>query len=61
MDDRKPQPRLGTVLLQQHLALLAMLLVTAALGAAWIYTWQQASNESLRINAMIREAQQLYR
>jgi signal transduction histidine kinase len=56
-----PQRRLGAVLLHQHLWLLAMLLLTAMLGAVWIYAWQQASNESLRINSMMRDAQQLYR
>ena len=59
--DREPQRRLGSVLLQQHLWLLAMLLLTAFLGGSWIYAWQQASNESLRINTMMRDAQQLYR
>ena len=38
-----------------------MLLLTAMLGGSWIYAWQQASHESLRINAMMRDAQQLYR
>lgn len=55
------QPRLGRVLLQQHFWLLAMLLLSAALGGSWIYLWQQASAESLRINRMMREAQHLYR
>lgn len=59
--DQDPRRRLGAVLLQQHLWLLAMLLLTAVLGGSWIVVWQQASDESLRINAMMRDAQQLYR
>ena len=55
------QPRLGRVLLQQHFWLLAMLLLSAAIGGSWIYLWQQASVESLRVNRMMREAQHLYR
>lgn len=54
-------PHLGRVLLRQHMWLLAMLLVTAALGGSWIAVWQTASEEALRINDMMREAQQLYR
>lgn len=59
--DRKRQRRLGSVLLQQHLGLLAMLLLTAIVGGSWIHTWQRASHESLHINAMMRDAQHLYR
>jgi signal transduction histidine kinase len=53
--------RLGSVLLQQHLWLLTMLLLNAIIGGLWIHAWQQASTESLRINSMMRDAQQLYR
>ena len=56
-----PQPRLGRVLLQQHLWLLGLLLLSASLGGTWMHIWQQASTQSLLINQMQRDAQRLYR
>lgn len=50
---------LTRLLLGHELVFLLLIVVTGVLGGAWVYFWQQASQESVRINALLYAAQQL--
>jgi signal transduction histidine kinase len=50
---------LKSLLLVHETALLILVIVTGALGGMWAYFWLQSSNESVRLNAMLYEAQQI--
>ena len=50
---------LKSLLLLHETALLILVIVTGALGGMWAYFWLQSSNESVRLNAMLYEAQQI--
>lgn len=55
-----PRPRsLKRLLLMHEAALLVLVVVTSLLGGMWAYFWQQSSQESVRINALLFEAQQV--
>src|SRR5688572_24243708 len=50
---------LNNMLLRYQAAFLLLVLVSAALGGAGIYSWSQIYRESLRINSMMQEAQEM--
>ena len=50
---------LNSLLLSHESVLLLLVIITGALGALWAHFWLQSSNESLRLGAMLYEAQQL--
>ncbi len=47
------------LLLVHESALVALVVITGALGGLWAYFWQQSSQESLRINSLLLGAQQV--
>lgn len=50
---------LKRLLLVHESALVALVVITGALGGLWAYFWHQSSQESLRINALMLGAQQV--
>ncbi len=50
---------LTRLLLTHELIFLLLIVITAVLGGGWVYFWHQTSQESVRINALLYEAQQL--
>ncbi|MDH3638476.1 MAG: HAMP domain-containing protein [Gammaproteobacteria bacterium] len=50
---------LTRLLLGHELIFLLLIVITAVLGGGWVYLWHQASQESVRINSLLYEAQQL--
>ena len=50
---------LRRVLLTHELALLSLVALAGALGAVWAYFWQQTASESIRLNGLAYEAEQL--
>ncbi len=56
---RIPPQSLRSLLLLHESALVVLIVVTGALGGMWAYFWQQSSQESLRIDSLLFEAQQI--
>ena len=50
---------LKRLLLVHETAFLLLVIVTGVLGAMWAYFWLQSSQQSVRLNAMVYEAQQI--
>jgi HAMP domain-containing protein len=50
---------LKSLLLAYQTSFLLLVIVTGAIGGLWAYFWQQTSHESVRINALLFEAQQV--
>ena len=50
---------LRRLLLAHELAFLVLVLVTGAVGGLWAYFWQQTSAETLRLNLLAGEAQEI--
>ena len=50
---------LRKLLLLHETAFVVLVTVTGALSGLWAYLWQQSSTESVRINALLHQAQQL--
>ena len=46
-------------LLLHQTTLVVLVMVTGAIAAMWAYFWQQSSAESLRINSLLFEAQNI--
>lgn len=59
MLDKLLPKSLKSLLLLQETALLLLVIVTGALGGMWAYFWLQSSHTSVRLNAMLYEAQQI--
>ncbi len=57
---RRWLPRsLKSLLLSYEVALLLLVVVTGALGGMWTHFWAQSSRESVRLNALLFDAQQI--
>lgn len=56
---RLPSQSLRSLLLLHESALVVLIVVAGALGGLWVYFWQQSSQESLRIDSLVFEAQQI--
>lgn len=56
---QRRSPPLKSLLLVYEIAFVLLLVVTGALGGMWAYFWQQSSRESVRLNNLLFEAQQL--
>jgi signal transduction histidine kinase len=50
---------LKSLLLAYQSSFLFLVIITGAIGGLWAYFWQQTSHESVRINALLFEAQQV--
>lgn len=50
---------LKSLLLSYEVALLLLVVVTGALGGMWTHFWAQSSRESVRLNALLFDAQQI--
>lgn len=50
---------LNGLLLSYETALLLLVVVTGAIGGLWAYFWAQSSRESVRLNALLFDAQQI--
>ena len=50
---------LKSLLLLHETAFVLLVVVTGAMGGMWAYFWQQSSEESLRINSLLLDAQQV--
>ncbi len=50
---------LNGLLLSYETALLLLVIVTGAIGSLWAYFWAQSSRESVRLNALLFDAQQI--
>ena len=50
---------LTRLLLGHELIFLLLIVITAFLGGGWVYFWHQASQESVRFNSLLYQAQQL--
>jgi signal transduction histidine kinase len=50
---------LKSLLLAYQTSFLLLVIITGAIGGLWAYFWQQTSHESVRINALLFEAQQV--
>lgn len=60
MSLRRWLPRsLKSLLLSYEVALLLLVVVTGALGGMWTHFWAQSSRESVRLNALLFDAQQI--
>jgi signal transduction histidine kinase len=50
---------LKSLLLAYQTSFLLLVIMTGAIGGLWAYFWQQTSHESVRLNALLFEAQQV--
>ncbi|MEM7543031.1 MAG: HAMP domain-containing sensor histidine kinase [Pseudomonadota bacterium] len=50
---------LRRVMLVHEIAFLLLVMVTGGLAGAWAYYWQQSSQETIRLNALARTAQEI--
>jgi signal transduction histidine kinase len=50
---------LKSLLLAYQTSFLLLVMITGAIGGVWAYFWKQTSNESVRLNVLLFEAQQV--